>query len=233
MPQKEEMPPPLATRNYCTWPSSQSLGIYHLHHEGLKQQSQHEQICLIGTITIQVGHDAVISLKKNGNHPLLWTFIKKNTWKCRKEQSEQRLLYGGTLILQSPNVLFPRIEEQKLNMCKIQQHTCRQLWVSVWKKESSTLGMDLVGRKQSSKEEKRPAFLLYHLIRPDLITRAYPKVSGVLKPLLIVCYGQWKQFSRKKINKLPCWFLEFIDFLSTIICFSKLVMPLSKYKFSS
>jgi hypothetical protein len=77
MPRKEEMPQLLATRSYCTWPSSQSLGIYHLHHEGLKQQSQHEQICLIGTITIQLGHNASISLQKNGKHPVLGFFIKK------------------------------------------------------------------------------------------------------------------------------------------------------------
>ena len=158
MPQKEEMPQLLATRSYCTWPSSQSLGIYHLRHEGLKQQSQHERICLIGTITIQLGHDAGISLQKNGNHPLLG-FLLKNTWKCRKEQSEQQLLYGGTLILQSPNVLFPRTGERKLNMCKIQQHTCRQLWASVWKKENLTLKMDLLGGKQNLKEEEKTCFL--------------------------------------------------------------------------
>jgi hypothetical protein len=77
MPQKEEMPQLLATRSYCTWPSSQSLGKYHLHREGLKQQSQHERICLIGTIRIQLGHDAGISLQKNGNHPLPGILLKK------------------------------------------------------------------------------------------------------------------------------------------------------------
>jgi len=62
MQQKEEMPQQLATRSYCTWPSSQSPGIYRLHHEGLKQQSRHEQICLIGTITTNRGHDAGVSM---------------------------------------------------------------------------------------------------------------------------------------------------------------------------
>ena len=45
-----------------------------------------------------------------------------------------------------------------------------------------------LGENKIWKRKRRPAFLLYHLIRPDLVTRAYPKVSGVLKPWLIVCY---------------------------------------------
>jgi hypothetical protein len=44
--QKGEMPQQQAIHSYCTWTSSQSLGICHLHHEGLKPRSQHVQICL-------------------------------------------------------------------------------------------------------------------------------------------------------------------------------------------
>jgi len=100
------------------------------------------------------------------------------------------LLHGETLKLQNLNVLFPRTEEQRWNMCKIQQHTCRQLSASVWKKENSmSKHGSCWGKTKIGKRKRRPVFyLLYLLIRPDLITRPYPKLSGVLKPWLIVCY---------------------------------------------
>jgi len=51
--------------------------------------------------------------------------------------------------------------------------------------------------------------LLVHLVRPDLITRPYPKVSGICKPRLIVCHQKCKNFCREKIYTFPCWFFEF------------------------
>jgi hypothetical protein len=60
--QKEEMPQQQALRSYCTWTSSQSLRICHLHHEGIKQRSQHEQICLQDTATVTPSHTTGVSI---------------------------------------------------------------------------------------------------------------------------------------------------------------------------